>query len=239
MKYSLITCSNSCIAKSIISELKKNDYAVTLATRTPIDNEYQLDLFDKESISNVISLFISSKKQFDSFVFILPRIPPSTNIFPTTEQWNDTFDKYFIKPMFFLSELINNKILNDNAKIVMISGISSKFAMPCYSVNNVIRSAWVGQFKTLSLSFSSMSFNTVSLGGVLTESYVSKLKQKAYEGGRTYEEQLTDEVSNVPMKKYATPQEVAQVVVPLCGSFASHMTGQNIVLDGGFIRAYA
>ncbi|MEC6817192.1 SDR family oxidoreductase [Photobacterium toruni] len=237
-KKTLITCSNSGIAEAIIKKLKENSFDVTKATRNPIANEYKLDFFDNESIDNAVKMFCDSSKRFNSFVFIIPRIPASNNPLPSCTEWKEHLDHYFVKPMRFLTALINNKILNENAKVVMIGGITSKQAISNYAFNNVLRTMWISEFKTLALSFSTMSFNTVSLGGVLTDTYVDKIKVMATNNNVSFEEQLAQDVSNVPMRKYALPSDVADVVVPLCDSFANHLTGQNIVVDGGFIRAY-
>lgn len=237
-KKTLITCSNSGIAKAIIEKLYQDDFDVTKATRNPISNEYKLDFFDNESIDNAVKVFTDVNKKFDSFVFIIPRIPASNNPLPSCVEWAKNFEDFFVKPMRFLTALITNNILNNNAKVVMIGGISSKQAISNYAMNNVIRTMWISEFKTLSLSFSQMSFNTVSLGGVLTETYRTNLEKKAVNNDVSFEEQLSQEVSNVPMKKYALPSDVANVVVPLCDAFANHITGQNIIVDGGFIKTY-
>ncbi|WP_039949408.1 SDR family oxidoreductase [Vibrio ichthyoenteri] len=239
MSYSLVTCANSGIAKAIINKFRSDGVGLTLMTRTKKDDHLELDFFSKESIEKSIEYLKINNISFDSLVLILPRIPPSANALPESDEWLMLFENYFVNPMFFLKELIKLELLKSDAKVVMISGVSSKQAMKNYALNNVIRSSWIAQMKTLALSFSSMSFNSVSLGGVLTESYINKMEIKAGEQGVSYDNIISQEVENVPMRKYATPEDVANVVVPLCGSFASHMTGQNIVVDGGFIKTYS
>jgi 3-oxoacyl-[acyl-carrier protein] reductase len=43
---------------------------------------------------------------------------------------------------------------------------------------------------------------------------------------------------NVPLGKYGTTEEAANAVATLLGPFSDHMTGTNILHDGGFTRAY-
>ena len=136
--------------------------------------------------------------------------------------------------------LFDIRALNPGASVVMVGGISSKQALTGYAVNNTIRLAWVGQFKTMALALApDYKFNSVSLGGVLTDTYIEKLGHKATQNGHGFDEQMQIETQNVPLKKYASIEEVANVVVPLLGAFSDHMTGQNIVLDGGFIKTYS
>ena len=90
----------------------------------------------------------------------------------------------------------------------------------------------------LALGGKGISVNTLSLGGVMTEAYTDKLKGKAEQAGVPFEELMQDEVSNIPLKKYASVEEVADAVLSLLGPLANHMTGQNILLDGGFFKGY-
>lgn len=80
--------------------------------------------------------------------------------------------------------------------------------------------------------------NTLSLGGTLTPGYASSLDKRAAKAGVTLEQRLADETSNIPLKKYGTPDEVAAAVEGLLSAFSDHITGVDILHDGGFTRAY-
>lgn len=54
----------------------------------------------------------------------------------------------------------------------------------------------------------------------------------------TIEQRLEEETSNVPLRKYGRPAEVAAAVEGLLSAFSDHMTGLNVLHDGGFTRAY-
>lgn len=51
-------------------------------------------------------------------------------------------------------------------------------------------------------------------------------------------ERLADETSNVPLRKYGTSAEAASAVEGLLSAFSDHMSGLNVLHDGGFTRAY-
>jgi len=44
-------------------------------------------------------------------------------------------------------------------------------------------------------------------------------------------------VSTVPVKRLATPEEIAQVIVFVASTNASYMTGASIPVDGGMLAA--
>ena len=80
--------------------------------------------------------------------------------------------------------------------------------------------------------------NTLSLGGTLSPWYRERIGDRAHKAGVSFEEQLEVETENVPLKKYGEPSEVAAVTEGLLSSMSDHMTGLNILHDGGFTRAY-
>jgi 3-oxoacyl-[acyl-carrier protein] reductase len=89
-----------------------------------------------------------------------------------------------------------------------------------------------------SLGSKGIHVNTLSLGGTLSPRYRDKINERALRAGLTFEAQLATETDNVPLKKYGEPAEVATVVEGLLSSFSDHMTGVNLLHDGGFTRAY-
>jgi 3-oxoacyl-[acyl-carrier protein] reductase len=104
----------------------------------------------------------------------------------------------------------------------------------------VIRTAWIGKAKTLAFALGERGIhvNTLSLGGTLSPWYRDAISKRAANAGVAFEERLASETDNVPLKKYGTPSEVALVVEGLLSPFSDHMTGLNILHDGGFTRAY-
>lgn len=248
MTTTLITCATSgmgsAIAQSLDDELiltgrnvdKLSRLCQSISTKT---SPIELDFFDEHSVSNAARK-IAQYNKLDRIVFIIPRIPPSTSLFPDNDVWRELYEHFFIRPLGLLRYLVESDRLNRGAKIVFISGLSSKSALENYSTNNCLRSAWLGQAKTLALGLGELgiSVNTLSLGGVMTESYTDKLRAKALANHVDFDQQMSIEVSNVPLKKYASLQDVVDAVHGLLGPLTNHMTGQNILLDGGFFRGY-
>ena len=77
--------------------------------------------------------------------------------------------------------------------------------------------------------------NTINPGLVLTPDWVKTAKQIAGEAG--YEAHLqgvADEAGG--MKRFATPEELANFFVFLCSDKASYSTGSTYFVDGGWLR---
>jgi 3-oxoacyl-[acyl-carrier protein] reductase len=125
-------------------------------------------------------------------------------------------------------------------KVVIVSGISSAQVLGHYATSNVIRCAWLAEAKTLAFALGKQGIhvNTLSLGGTLSPWYVAGIERRAAAAGMSYDERLAEETSNVPLRKYGRPEEVALAIEGLLSPFSDHMTGLNILHDGGFTRAY-
>ncbi|MCE0495203.1 SDR family oxidoreductase [Vibrio salinus] len=249
----LVSCATSHIGSAVTRLLSKDHELVltcrntekmaqnlsSLNTRNMVETTY-LDFFNAESVDQSTFYLKQKNFTFDGLVFILPRFPVSDSVFPDDETWLQLYKNYFITPLRFLKNIINQQLLNPGCKIVMISGLSSKSALTHYSTNNCLRHAWLGQAKTMALSLAErrISVNTLSLGGVMTDAYIQKMKVKAEQQGISYDELMRNEVSNIPLKKYAAVDEVADAIVSLLGPLSNHMTGQNLLIDGGFFKGY-
>jgi len=79
----------------------------------------------------------------------------------------------------------------------------------------------------LDLAGAGILVNTVSPGFVLTE-----LTRRILSG-----QEMRELAQEVPLGRFAEPEEIARVVAFLASDLNSYITGQNIVVDGGFVSA--
>lgn len=76
--------------------------------------------------------------------------------------------------------------------------------------------------------------NTINPGLVLTPDWVKTAKQIAGDGYEAHLQGVADEAGG--MKRFATPQEMANFFVFLCSDKASYSTGSTYFVDGGWLR---
>jgi len=75
----------------------------------------------------------------------------------------------------------------------------------------------------------------VSPGNVKTKMSEDYINQE----GANISSQLTQDMeNNTPLRRSATPEEIANVIAWLCTDEASFITGTNIVVDGGFLHNF-
>jgi 3-oxoacyl-[acyl-carrier protein] reductase len=203
-----------------------------------------VDMTRDASVGEFAGELAARKMTLDGAVLMPPQDPPTNDPLPSSDKWREVLQNSFVGPLSLLKVAIAamkpDLAKGRRAKVVIISGISSVQVLGHYASSNVIRCAWLAEAKTLAFALGDQGIhvNTLSLGGTLTPGYRASLEKRAANAGMTFEQRLAEETSNVPLHKYGTPEEVAAAVEGLLSPFSDHMTGLNILHDGGFTRAY-
>lgn len=144
-----------------------------------------------------------------------------------TEKDYDYLHDLNIKAPFLISQKVSKGMLEKQwGRIINIASIWGVITKEKRSLYTSTKSALIGLTRTLAveLSASNILVNTVSPGFTeteLTKTSLSQTERAALE-------------SNIPIGRFAQPNEIAQVVLFLASNSNTYLTGQNIVTDGGF-----
>lgn len=256
----LVTGATGGIGRALCTKLAQSGYSLILAARDEQKlkslakelsdkgegpfKTVSVDMSNDESIAKFGAYLTSTGVELDGAVMMPPQIPPTNDCLPESSTWREIFQNSFIGPLSLLKTAIGSMRPDPangrRAKVVIISGISSAQVLGHYATSNVMRCAWLAEAKTLAFALGDRGIhvNTLSLGGTLTPGYVAGLEKRAAGAGMDFAQRLAEETSNVPLKKYGKPEEVAVAVEGLLSPFSDHMTGLNIMHDGGFTRSY-
>ena len=252
MKRVLITGATGGIGKPLCLYLSKMGYELILAARDvskleALNQEInssggksqyaQIDFSDSKTFQNLKNF---CEQGISGLVVMPPQLEPTAECLPQNKVWEDSFRNSFIGPVDLIRETIPFLRKSTPSKVVIISGISSAQVLSHYATSNVVRTMWLAQAKTLAFAFGpeKIHFNTLSLGGVLTEKYKQRLQNLAKEQNISFEQIMEKQVDNVPLRKYADTQDIAKAIEGLLSSVTDHITGMNIMCDGGFTRSY-
>jgi 3-oxoacyl-[acyl-carrier protein] reductase len=203
-----------------------------------------VDMGDLASVARFGELLLAQTIRLDGAVLMPPQPARSNDPLPDPSAWTALFHGSFIGPLELLKQAIGamdpDPAAGRRAKVVIVSGITSAQVLGHYAMGNVLRTAWLGQAKTLAFALGprGIHINTVSFGGTLTPYYVGLIEGRAEANGVTLAEQIAAETDNVPLHKYGTSEEAAATIQMLLSPVSDHMTGINLLQDGGFTRAY-
>jgi 3-oxoacyl-[acyl-carrier protein] reductase len=123
-------------------------------------------------------------------------------------------------------------------RIVAINSVSSRQPIANLSLSNALRPAVLGYLKTLSqeVATEGVTVNSVLPGYTQTDRQDEIANASAARTGKSREEIIAGWVANTPMGRMGEPAEIGEVIGFLCTPAAAYVTGQSIVVDGGFVK---
>jgi len=124
-------------------------------------------------------------------------------------------------------------------RIINLTSISVKEPIKDLILSNSIRLAVIGFAKTLSQQVAEhgVTVNNIATGLTKTERIENLITAKSEREKKSKEEVYQDMIKNVPMKRMATPDEIAHAVLFLASEKASYITGVTLPVDGGYIKS--
>jgi 3-oxoacyl-[acyl-carrier protein] reductase len=144
------------------------------------------------------------------------------------DDWDDMIAVNLTGPFLLIKKISVKMMANSYGRIINIASIFSKISKEKRSVYSAtkfgIHGLTVGVANDLSRF--NILVNTVSPGFIMTDLTRKNLSSFEIEA-------LTEQI---PAKRMGEPKDISQVVAFLSSSLNSYITGQNIVVDGGFIN---
>lgn len=120
-------------------------------------------------------------------------------------------------------------------RIINIISTSVKQPLNGLGVSNTVRGAVANWSKTLAneLGQFNITVNNVLPGATDTVRLKAIIENKSQKTGKTIEEIQKEMANEVPMKRIARPEEIANAVAFLASPAASYINGINVPVDGG------
>lgn len=234
-KTALVTGGTRGIGKSIVAILIDTGCTVIYTgtqkkPELPIENASykQLDLSDKKSIDQFIKNVLNNTKKIDILINnaginIIESIDELNE-----ENWQKILDVNLTGPMLLTREI--SKKMKKNNKGGKILNISSIFGCVSKAKRNSYSASKFGligltRSSSLDLAPHNILVNAICPGFTSTELTMSILSK----------EEIKKLSKQIPMGRFAEVEEIAKVAVFLCSDLNSYITGQTLVVDGGFI----
>lgn len=180
------------------------------------------DLTNTESLKT----FVSQLPQFDGIVHcagIGQRIP--TKLL-TENDVDKVMDVNFKAPVLLQSMLLQQKKVKKGASIVFIASIASWSPSIGNSIYSASKGAIISFANCLSLELAPRQIRVNCISPAMVWTDLIK------DDGVT-EEQLREDESRYPLKRYGEPEDIANLAVYLLSDESSWMTGSNVKISGG------
>jgi NAD(P)-dependent dehydrogenase (short-subunit alcohol dehydrogenase family) len=237
-KVIIVTGGTGLIGKEIVSSIKKcNGIAINtdINLETKLDNdEVYCNITDEFSISQVINLVVSKYGRIDGLV---------NNAYPRTKDWGLKFEE--IKPeswrenidiqlnssFVFCQKVLTQMKLQNSGAIVNVASQYGVIA-PDFSVYD-------GTDLTSPAAYSAIKGGLINFTRYIA-SYFGKfgIRANCISPGGVFDNQnpifVKNYESKVPMRRMGVAKDMGDPVAFLLSDSASYITGQNLIIDGGW-----
>ncbi|MBL4653010.1 MAG: SDR family oxidoreductase [Flavobacteriales bacterium] len=151
------------------------------------------------------------------------------------EEFTQTFSNHLVCNHIMAQAVIEGMKEEGFGRIINIISTSVKLPLNGLGVSNTIRGAVASWSKTLAneLGQFNITVNNVLPGATNTVRLKSIIESKASKTGQSAEEIAAGMANQVPMKRVAEPEEIANAVGFLASNAASYINGINVPVDGG------
>ena len=125
-------------------------------------------------------------------------------------------------------------------RIISITSTVAKEPSPSMVLSATTRAGVSALTKTLAIELAqfNISVNAICPGGILTDRLVSLLKIRADREKRDYLEILSESQQSIPAKRFANPDEIADVILFLASERGGYVNGVSLSVDGALTKAY-
>ncbi len=131
--------------------------------------------------------------------------------------------------------VINGMRQSGYGRIINIISTSVKIPLKGLGVSNTVRGAMASWSKTLATELApyGITVNNILPGATNTDRLKQIVEGKAEKQNESIENVSKEMLAEIPMNRFATPEEIAYAASFLASQYAAYITGINLPVDGG------
>ena len=187
---------------------------------------YKLDISNEDNILNCMADISSKHKDLSVIVNNAGITQDNLILRMKSEQWNSVIKTNLDSNFYIIKSLLPNMIANRYGKIIGISSVVASSGNPGQSNYVASKSGIIGLYKSIAHEVAKRNINVnVVSPGFITTAMTNKLSDN----------QKNEMLSKIPMNKFGSPKDVANLVYFLSTDQSSYITGQNFNVNGGML----
>ncbi len=184
------------------------------------------------TIENDINELAEKCFKLDGIVYSAAVIDMFPTKFINRKRIETTFLTNFYGPVLLMTALFKYKKINTEASITFISSFASKYPYTTGALYSASKSAIESYSKVLTAEHRNIKLRSNCVSPAIIQS-------KVFEDTKTFIDSISSKTNEIEKKYllgFGSPEDVSNLVLFLQSNASKWITGQNYILDGGFLR---
>ncbi len=154
------------------------------------------------------------------------------------QSWNVAINTNLMSVVNFSQAVAPNMKMNKWGRIINITSTVAKEPSPLMILSATTRAGVSAFSKALAIELApfNITSNVICPGGVLTDRLIDLFKAKADRENKSYEDTLLESQQSIPAKRFANPEEIADVMLFLASERGGYVNGVSLSVDGALTR---
>ena len=218
------------------SEDGVNQLASSLGDAAGSPHPYTADMGDPDSTAAFLDSVATDLGAVDIVINNVGASPSRNFLYMGDEDWEQLFQLNLMSAVRCTRRFLPDMRKQRWGRVVMMSTAAAKYPNAATIDYAASKAAMVAMAKALARKYGAdnVLVNSVLPGLIRTPMWERAAGEIAEAGGKGVEDVFAERAKPVPLGRYGTPEEVANLVLFLCTDAASYLTGAAIEVDGGW-----
>lgn len=250
-KTAAVAAASGGLGRAIAEELAREGANVAICSRDATRIEQAASEITRETEAEVLAIAADVSKGTEASRFVQEATQrfggvdilvtnaggPSPGGFDDFDDsaWQKAFELNLLSTVRMIREALPQMQERNWGRIIVLTSTSVKAPIPNLILSNSIRAGVLGMAKSLSSEVAqfNITVNNICPGRIDTNRVRSLDESTAKRSGRSPEDVRRERESQIPMRRYGSPEELAYLATFLASEKASYITGTSIQVDGG------
>jgi len=187
---------------------------------------YQLNFSNKVELISNVKIIAEENKDIDVLINNAGTTKDNLLLRMSDEQWNDVININLNSNYHIIKTIIPNMIKNKSGNIIGITSVVAITGNAGQSNYTASKAGMISMYKSLALEVSQRNININLIApGFIESPMTDKLN----------ESQKKLIMDKIPMKKFGSPSDIANIALFLASNQSSYITGQTFHVNGGML----
>ena len=227
----LALCARHAEALNLVAEEARRLHGVEVYTAT-------LDVAEDESVREFVSNVQGQFGRIDVCVTNAGGPPAKPFAKTTIAEWDSAYQLNLRSIVSFAHAVLPSMQQQHWGRFIAITSVAVKQPVLELVLSNAVRTGVLGLVRSLATQYGpdNITINNVGPGYTATDRVKDLAQSNARTTGRTAADYEAEITKDIPLRRLAKPEEVADAIIWLASERAAYITGQTILVDGGVYR---